>query len=31
VTATPILKWAGSKRRLVPELLARMPKKYGRY
>lgn len=31
MTATPILKWAGSKRRLVPELLARMPKKYGRY
>lgn len=31
MSVTPILKWAGSKRRLVPELLARMPKKYGRY
>ncbi len=27
----PILKWAGSKRQLVPELLARLPRRFGRY
>ena len=31
MSATPILKWAGSKRRLVPDLLARIPRKFGRY
>lgn len=28
---SPIIKWAGGKTRLLPELLARMPKKYGTY
>ena len=27
----PFLKWVGSKRRLVPDLLARMPKAFGAY
>lgn len=27
----PFLKWAGGKRQLMPELLARMPEKYGAY
>ncbi len=27
----PFLKWAGGKRQLVPELLARMPARYGTY
>ncbi len=27
----PFLKWAGGKRRLLPELLARVPKSFGRY
>jgi DNA adenine methylase len=31
VTAAPILPWAGSKRRLLPELLARMPESYEGY
>lgn len=31
VKAEPILKWAGSKRRLLPELLARVPRSFGRY
>lgn len=29
--ASPFLKWAGSKRRLVPELLARIPSQFGTY
>lgn len=29
--AVPFLKWAGSKRQLVPELLKRIPAKYGTY
>lgn len=29
--ASPIVKWAGAKRRLLPELLARVPKQFGRY
>lgn len=29
--ASPFLKWAGSKRRLVPELLALVPSRFGRY
>jgi len=27
----PILKWAGGKRQLLPQLVARMPKRYGTY
>ena len=27
----PILKWAGGKQQLLPELMARMPATYGRY
>ena len=30
-SAKPFLKWAGGKRRLLPELLERTPKEYGRY
>jgi DNA adenine methylase len=30
-TAKPFLKWAGGKRRLLPELLPRVPAKFGRY
>lgn len=29
--ATPLLKWAGGKRQLLPELLDRVPKKFDRY
>ncbi|WP_159723916.1 Dam family site-specific DNA-(adenine-N6)-methyltransferase, partial [Acinetobacter proteolyticus] len=29
--ARPILKWAGGKTQLLPELLARMPKTYGKF
>lgn len=29
--ASPFLRWAGSKRRLVPDLLARIPSRFGRY
>lgn len=29
--STPLLKWAGGKTKLLPELLARMPETYGRY
>lgn len=28
---SPIVKWAGGKTKLLPELLAKMPKKYGTY
>lgn len=31
VTAGPIVKWAGGKTRLLPELLARVPARFGRY
>lgn len=30
-TAKPVIKWAGGKARLLPELLARMPARFGRY
>lgn len=30
-TAHPIVKWVGGKTKLLPELLARMPERYGRY
>ena len=29
--AHPIVKWVGGKTKLLPELLARMPERYGRY
>lgn len=29
--ASPVIKWVGGKTRLLPELLARMPEKIGRY
>jgi len=29
--AAPLVKWAGGKARLVPELIARMPKRWNRY
>jgi len=29
--AAPIIKWVGGKTKLLPELLARMPARYGRY
>ena len=29
--ATPIIKWAGGKRQLLPEIKKRMPKEYNRY
>ena len=29
--AAPVIKWVGGKGRLLPELLARMPEKIGRY
>ncbi len=29
--AAPIVKWVGGKSKLLPELIARMPKKYNRY
>jgi DNA adenine methylase len=29
--ASPILKWAGGKTRLLPDLLARIPERFGRY
>jgi DNA adenine methylase len=29
--ASPVIKWVGGKTKLLPELLARMPAKYGRY
>jgi len=31
IQARPIVKWAGGKTKLLPELLARMPDKFGRY
>jgi DNA adenine methylase len=31
VVAAPIVKWVGGKTKLLPELLARMPERYGRY
>lgn len=31
VPAAPVLKWAGGKTKLLTELLARMPARYGRY
>jgi DNA adenine methylase len=31
VVATPVVKWVGGKTKLLPELLARMPKTFGRY
>jgi DNA adenine methylase len=31
IVAEPFLKWAGGKRQLLPELLKRVPKTYGRY
>lgn len=31
VVASPIVKWVGGKTKLLPDLLARMPEKYGRY
>jgi DNA adenine methylase len=29
--AAPVVKWAGGKTKLLPELLARMPERFGRY
>jgi DNA adenine methylase len=29
--ASPVIKWVGGKTKLLPELLARMPERYGRY
>jgi DNA adenine methylase len=31
VVASPIVKWVGGKTKLLPDLLARMPERYGRY
>ena len=31
VWAKPFLRWAGSKKKLLPDLLARVPSKYNRY
>ena len=31
VVASPVVKWVGGKPKLLPELLARMPDRYGRY
>lgn len=31
VVASPIVKWVGGKTKLLPELLARMPERFGRY
>ena len=31
IQGAPLLKWAGGKTRLLPELLARMPARFGRY
>src|SRR5438093_3788275 len=31
IIAAPVVKWVGGKTRLLPELLARMPERYGRY
>jgi DNA adenine methylase len=31
IAATPIVKWAGGKTKLLPELLARLPARWGRY
>jgi DNA adenine methylase len=31
LVASPVIKWVGGKTRLLPELLARMPEKIGRY
>jgi DNA adenine methylase len=30
-TAAPVVKWAGGKTKLLPELMKRMPKRYGSY
>src|SRR5688500_278112 len=30
-SVTPIVKWVGGKSKLLPELLARLPRTYGRY
>src|ERR1700733_843012 len=29
--ASPVIKWVGGKTKLLPQLLARMPERYGRY
>src|SRR5262245_9021162 len=31
VVASPVIKWVGGKTKLLPELLARMPERFGRY
>jgi DNA adenine methylase len=31
VVASPIVKWVGGKTKLLPELIARMPERFGRY
>src|SRR4051812_4013824 len=31
VVASPVVKWVGGKTKLLPELLLRMPERYGRY
>src|SRR5215813_13741785 len=31
VVASPVIKWVGGKTKLLPELLARMPPRFGRY
>jgi DNA adenine methylase len=31
ISAAPVIKWVGGKTRLLPELVARMPERYGRY
>lgn len=31
VVASPIVKWVGGKTKLLPDLLSRMPERYGRY
>src|SRR5262245_37964369 len=31
IVASPVVKWVGGKTKLLPELLARMPPRFGRY
>lgn len=31
VTASPVVKWVGGKTKLLPELLSRLPERFGRY
>src|SRR5215510_15360155 len=31
LVASPVVKWVGGKTKLLPELLARMPARFGRY